>query len=90
MNSEATRAFERVGRIGRARSTPPTDRNLRQQMTNVREAFRMRRLARAQRNLYDFYDEHSMFDEAGRSRRLMMHLLRTARTHWRCTLGLVS
>jgi len=55
-------------------------------MYSVREAFRLRRLARGQRYLQAFYVEHSLFEEAVSSRRLMLELLRGARVHWRRTL----
>jgi hypothetical protein len=58
-----------------------------QRMTAVREAFRLRRLARTQRHLAMFYLEHSLFDEARASRLLMIRHLRSACLQWRLTLG---
>jgi hypothetical protein len=69
---------------------PPSRTRLgvRQQMHGVREAFRLRRQARAQCLAHGFYLEHSLFGEAANARRKMLELLRGARVHWRRTLGL--
>lgn len=72
----------------RERFAPQGDGHVRQQMVNVREAFRLRRLARRQRYLHGIYDEHNMFAEARGTRREMMQLLRAARSVWRRTLGI--
>jgi hypothetical protein len=66
------------------------DGNARQQMENVREALRLRHLARNQRHLQGFYYEHNLFDEAIGARCEMMQLLRTARCSWRLALGLMQ
>ncbi|HEX5050247.1 MAG TPA: hypothetical protein VFZ65_00615 [Planctomycetota bacterium] len=66
--------------------TPAGPRDADQQMSDVREAFRLRRMARTQRHLYGFYIEHNLLDEAQSSRRLVLELLRAARMHWRRTL----
>lgn len=74
---------------GHERTARPFDGYIRQQMSCVREAFRLRRLASEQRQLHALYDEHNLFAEARGARREMMHLLRTARASWRHALGLV-
>jgi hypothetical protein len=56
-------------------------------MDAVREAFRCRRLAHAQRLLFAFYVEHNLTEEAGRSREALLgHLLQACRL-WRRALG---
>lgn len=69
---------------------PPTvdHRAVRKIMVAVREAFRHHREARRERQLYSFYVEHSLHDQADSSRRLTLGLLRDARQHWRTALGL--
>ena len=87
MSSTAARSGAMVEAQRRADATPSFDGHTRQRMTNVREALRLRRLAGRQRRLCGFYAEHSLFDEAGNCRRLMMYLLGSARMHWRRALG---
>ncbi len=58
-----------------------------QRMTTVREAFRLRRLARQQRSLWMFYLEHNLFDEARSARQQTIDCLRNACQQWRLTLG---
>ena len=57
-------------------------------MTAVREAFRLRRLARTQRRLCDFYSEHCLLDEARDARQGVLDSLRRACHQWRLTLGI--
>ena len=87
MSSETARDLAMSEVRARAKATTLLDEFIRPRMTNVREAFRMHRLARDQRRLCDLYDEHNLFEEARKSRRDMMHLLCTARTFWRRALG---
>jgi hypothetical protein len=64
-------------------------RRVLRQMDHVREAFRLRRLARMQSRVHDFYEEHSLFAEASVARREVMQLLRGACSAWRRALGLL-
>lgn len=57
-------------------------------MRCVREAFRCHRVAQAHRDLWRFYREHTLFEQAHESRLVTMRYLRSARRHWRVTLGL--
>jgi hypothetical protein len=57
---------------------------------NLREAFRLRHLARNHRYLQGFYDEHSLFVEAREARSEVMRLLRTACDSWHLALRLVE
>ena len=57
-------------------------------MTAVREAFRLRHLARRQRRLCDFYLEHCLLDEARDARQEVLDSLRRACHQWRLTLGI--
>lgn len=85
MSADAARKIEMRGREW---ITSVFAGNSREQMGNVREAFRLRRLARHKRYLHGFYDEHNMFAEARGARIEMLQLLRTARSAWRRALGL--
>jgi len=73
---------------GMARFTSIKDRRIRQRMSDIRTAQRLRRLARDQVLMYAFYDEHNLFAEAIGARRAMMQMLRAARGSWRRALGL--
>ena len=55
---------------------------------DLREAFRLRNLARKQRHLRGFYNEHNLLSEAQDARGEMLRLLRAARSSWRIALGL--
>jgi hypothetical protein len=57
-------------------------------MADVREAFRLRRLARGHRGLWNFYLEHNLFDDARDTRVRLIEILRQAREQWRRALGL--
>jgi len=46
----------------------------------------MHREARAKRKLWQFYVEHSLFEEATNTRTLVLQHLREAREHWRSAL----
>lgn len=61
-----------------------------QRMASLREAFRLRRLARAHRDLWLFYLEHNMLEQARDSRLVLIDHLRSARHQWRLTLGMAS
>lgn len=69
---------------------PTRDARVRQRMNNVRNAFRLCRLARDQRRLHALYDEHNLFAEADDARHEMLRLLRTARASWRIALGFMN
>ena len=55
-------------------------------LMSVRGAFKMHREARAKRKLWQFYVEHSLFEEATNTRTLVLQHLREAREHWRSAL----
>lgn len=74
-----------IDRLGSQVASQP-ELDVRQQMHSVREAFRLRRLARDERYLHAFYTEHNLLEEAANARRSMLELLRGARVHWRRTL----
>jgi len=59
-------------------------------MKAVREALRLRRLARRQRLRWDIYVEHHMLEEAGVARREVLDSLRSACVQWRRLLGIVA
>jgi len=65
-----------------------TNRTLKSHLDAAREAFRRHRLANRQGRLYDLYVEHNLFDEARKSRSVMLAHLRAARSHWRTVLGI--
>lgn len=84
--------------ILRDHATPPimmdsTGKRMRtevdQRLADLREAFRLGRLARSHRGLWQFYLEHNLFDEASLTRTHMLNLLRLARLQWRLALGLI-
>ena len=56
-------------------------------MIAVREAFRLRHLARRQRRLCDFYLEHCQLEQARDARQRVLDSLRRACHQWRLTLG---
>lgn len=62
--------------------------SVQERMATVRETFRLRRLASVHRGLWMFYLEHNLFDEAEKSRHLMVDNLRRACQQWRLTLGM--
>lgn len=64
------------------------DRAVKPVMDAMREAFRRQRLANNQGRLHSLYIENNLFDEARKSRLLMLGHLRLARRHWRTVLGL--
>lgn len=61
-----------------------------QRMANIREAFRLQRLAHERHGMWLFYLEHNIFDEARESRLAMLDCLRGARQQWREALGLAG
>lgn len=83
MSAEAPRNLRARG----ARRPSGADGDIRRRMANVRDAFRLRRLARDQGRLQGLYDEHSLFAESRIARCEMMRLLRAARSAWRLALG---
>lgn len=58
-----------------------------QNMSSIREAFRLHRLARVQRALWSFYKEHNLLEEAKATWRAMLDALTNASRQWRLTLG---
>lgn len=55
----------------------------------IREAGRLRRLARGERHVIDFYVEHNLTEEARATRQSMLGHLRDACANWRAALGIV-
>lgn len=56
----------------------------------IRESNRLRRLARGERHLLDFYAEHNLTDAARAMRAVMLGHLQGACQQWRTVLGLSS
>ena len=70
------------------RSPSPRSPAHRVRMEAVRCAFRSRRLAHEQNQLFGFYIEHNLLDEATRCRQQVLEHLRFARRQWQTALGL--
>jgi len=64
-----------------------TQPSVARRMATVREAFRQHRLAHEQRQLWSYYLEHNLFDQARDCRLVMIAHLRSACLQWRLTLG---
>ena len=68
-------------------ASPTVPEDMARRMATLREAARQRSLAKTQRRLWFFYLEHSLFDEARKTRLLMLEHLRSAGQQWRSVLG---
>ena len=56
-------------------------------MDSVRRVFHYHRRARRHRQLWLWYVEHNLFEQASDERSLMIEQLRCARDQWRLALG---
>ena len=57
-------------------------------MANIREAFRLTKIAHAHRALWTFYLEHNLITHAGKARMTMFEHLHCAKLQWRTALGM--
>lgn len=58
----------------------------RERASSVKQAFHLQRLARRYRDLWVFYVEHNLFEEARKARVVVIEHLRGAREQWRTAL----